>query len=134
MVIINISVFRKKITKLNRLKYNFEFDIFHKKVDDIFKTSMEDNNTKSFNLSFVYPVDFVYGKYDQHSFKVIKEKRNKNASVSVAVLPRFKNTTMSESEHRILNYQATNRIFNEIDKERKKTSKELDEVNFDVFE
>ncbi len=47
------------------------------------------------------------------------------------MLPRFKNTTMSESEHRILNYRATNRIFNEIERERKKTSKEVD---FDVFE
>jgi len=108
----NIYLFMQKISK-HRYKRNYIG--VHYRLDDVGKDIFDSTTkTQSTGLSILYDVNWVYGKYDTHAMKYIRDIRNKKATIPLSRHKPFDSLVLNEEEYRKMKYKNFDRILDSI--------------------
>lgn len=125
--------------KLGKHLYIIQYAFLHESEENIGQTETTSHVKSSFPISFIYPADITYDRYDSFAYYDVYDHRNKAATTALAKVPKFKDKIMNRQEHERMDYRAINKIYNEIDaqsntkpKSKEKAPKE-NNVSYDAF-
>jgi hypothetical protein len=128
--LVRINRYKKTIRKLykadmqlTRTQYLIQYSFMHESVERVGKTGQTENTiASSMPIIFVFPVGISYERYDQYSFYGVYNERNKAATIPLSAVPSYQTGVMQRADYEIMDARATNRIYQEIDKQVAKNS------------